>query len=305
MKRLIVNDCLTTIPGTKTFWHDLQEWFGAEFCGGAYEGLADRAAGIECDTIIRNGSYFGPIKTKANQISLFQDIATEGPLREMQEDVILSSAAYVFNSKFTASKYKWTVDARIIPLPVDFDLFRPGNAMGLQQALSLPDGAVCWIGACREAGEVKGWDILLKLVRMNPDIPFVAVFKDDMPDYCPTNMRMFHKVPHEELVKIIGTCRVGLCTSRAESQHLAGIEMGACGLPMVAPQTGIYWERGDLPGCTVDGSVESYVEGIRRMRDSAGDPDQIRSYWQKEFSREVVRKQWQELMEEIECSGAS
>jgi hypothetical protein len=51
MKRLIVNDCLTTIPGTKTFWHDLQEWFGAEFCGGAYEGLADRAAGIECDTI--------------------------------------------------------------------------------------------------------------------------------------------------------------------------------------------------------------------------------------------------------------
>ena len=45
MRRLLVNDIMTSIPGTKTFWHDLQEWFGMEFVGGDYNVLAKAAEG--------------------------------------------------------------------------------------------------------------------------------------------------------------------------------------------------------------------------------------------------------------------
>ena len=83
MKRLLVNDMMTTIPGTKTFWHDLQEWFGLKFIGADYSMLTDHVkaemAGISdnyegTSLIIRNASYFGPIKTDVPTISLLQDI---------------------------------------------------------------------------------------------------------------------------------------------------------------------------------------------------------------------------------------
>ena len=89
MTRLLVNDCLTTIPGTRTFWHDLQDWFYMKFIGGPYEHLAGIASpDLDATLIIRNATYFGPISTKVPQISLLQDIITEGPLRKMQDDVI-------------------------------------------------------------------------------------------------------------------------------------------------------------------------------------------------------------------------
>ena len=35
----IVNDYLTTIPGTRTLWNDLCEWVGGEWHGGVYNQL--------------------------------------------------------------------------------------------------------------------------------------------------------------------------------------------------------------------------------------------------------------------------
>lgn len=355
MKRLLVNDVLTCIPGTRTFWHDLEEWFGMDFVGANYDGLpgiVEYHLREKCpdgaSLIIRNASYFGPLKSSQSwggdscpdcdgpmrrcgkhgdageppmeyhsgipTISLLQDIMEKDPQRKMQEEVINSSYAVVFNSEFTASKYLPETSKHpfsppfTIPLPVDFDLFQPGNPMGLQQELSLPDNCVLWVGASEgAAGQVKGVDILLNIARMNPDLHFVAVFKDKWLDYCPPNMRMFTRQSHAELVKIIGACRVGLCTSRTESQHLAGIEMGACGVPIVAPPVGIYWKREDLmPGSIVkDATPAFYATMIRAMLTNPGDPQAIRSYWQKEFSKPVIRAKWEELIREVECSGQS
>ncbi len=285
-----------------------------EFVGGDHDRLDSKAEAAwdkDVSLFIRNATYFPPFAAGSPVISLLQDIITEGPARKLQEAVIESSATVVFNSAFTASKYQgpWEYKPYIIPLPVDFSLFEPGNAMGLQQAMSLPDGAVCWIGACQgAAGQVKGWDIFLSIVRQNPDIPFVAVFKDAMPEYCPPNMRMFVKVPHEELVKIIGACRVGLCTSRVESQHLAGIEMGACGLPMVATPVGIYWREGpgttkneeSIPGAIITDKSPDYTAAIREVRANPGDPNTIRQYWKQRYDKPVIRKQWETLVEEVE-----
>ncbi len=316
MKRLLVNDVLTCIPGTKTFWHDLEEWFSMQFIRDAYATLVDtvdkQAEGATL--IIRNASYFGPLKVSGGPlwiptISILQDIFPEGPQRKMQDEVINHSCQVIFNSEFTAMKCNARTDAdalgSVIPLPVDFDLFQPGNPMGLQQELSLPDNCVLWIGASEgAAGQVKGIDIFLSIVRMNPDINFVAVFKDKWLDYCPPNMRMFTRQSHAELVKIIGACRVGLCTSRTESQHLAGIEMGACGVPIVAPPVGTYWKREDLmPGSIVkDATPAFYTTMLRAVMGNPGDPQAIRAYWQKEFSKPVIRAKWEELIREVETT---
>ena len=324
MRRLLVNDCLTCIPGTRTFWHDLQEWFMMEFVGGGYPDLAGIAMehanpalacgerlGNDATLIIRNATWFPPIQTQVPTISLLQDIIAEGPQREMQEAVIKSSHAVIFNSAFTESKYHGfhaEVSRAIIPLPVDFTLFEPGNPMGLQQALSLPDGCVCWIGASQgAAGQVKGFDIFLRVVRTNPDIPFVAVFKDTLPEYSPPNLRMYCRLTHAELVKVIGACRVGLCTSRMESQHLAGIEMGACGLPLVVPPVGCYWQRKDWPGCeALEYTPAAFTQGIRSSMGKIGVMSgQVRDYWRAEFDKPVVKAAWTKLIEEVECSGAS
>lgn len=327
MKRLLVNDMLTAIPGTRTFWHELQDWFDMEFVGGDFLKLADVEMPDDATLIIRNGTWFGKLNTKAPTISLIQDIFEDGPVREMQEVVIKSSYTVAYNSSFTASKYprntrtagvldpytQLAVTDAIIPLPVDFDLFQPGNPMGLQQALSLPDNCVCWIGASEgAAGQIKGYDTFLTIVRTNPDINFVAVFKDAIPHSIPPNMRAYCRVKQQELVKIIGACRVGLCTSRIESQHLAGIEMGACGLSMVVPPVGVYYELKDAPILLVsEHTIEAFTEAIRgrlTVLDShsvPSSPQDIRDYWKHSFSIPVIKEKWVALVKEVECSGQS
>jgi hypothetical protein len=327
MRRLLVNDALGQL-GEVTFWHLLKEWFGCEFVGAQYERLA-QAANIhalanepqgwpDASLIIRNASYFGPIKASERipTISLLQDIFPEGPQKDMQEQVMGGSAMTVINSEFTASKYAkifhdWNKPTersgtRVIPLPVDFSLFEPQNAMGCQQALGLPDGCVCWVGASQgPAGHVKGFDIFLKTVRTNPDLYFVAVFKDAIPESVPPNLRCFLRLSHEELVKVIGACRVGLCTSRMESQHLAGIEMGACGLPMIAPPVGVYHGHHDTSFHGLLVVVDNFAVAIRSMLGRIHDPEEIRAFWKKDFDRPVIRAQWEKLVKEIECSGRS
>ncbi len=320
MKRLLVNDALSQL-GERTFWSDLLDWFGCDFVGCEYSGLpgmVDYHLREKCQDgaslIIRNATYFPPLKTNVPTISLLQDIITEGPQREMQEAVIKSSRITVFNSAFTVSKYENVKDftSRVISLPVDFDIFQPGNAMGLQQSLALPNNCICWVGASQgAAGNVKGWDIFLSIVRTNPDLQFVAVFKDEQPEYAPLNLRMFTRLKQHELARVIGACRVGLCTSRMESQHLAGIEMGACGLPLVVPPVGCYWNRTGGPGVVVsEQTPDAYNYAIRAVIGGGslgadvwcGTPEQIRGYWEKEFSQRVVRDAWTKLIEEVECS---
>jgi len=314
MTRLLVNDMLSALPDHRTFWHDLVDWFDLQFIGGEFNALND-ALGIKLDAslIIRNASYFGPLEASKSipTISLLQDIFEPGQVRQMQEAVIASSCAVVLNSEFTKRQYvplelPQQAKYHVIPLPVDFATFEPGNPMGLQQALGLPDGCICWIGASQgAAGHVKGWDIFLKIVRLNPDLNFVAVFKDALPTDCPPNLRLYCRLSQEELARVIGACRVGLCTSRTESQHLAGIEMGACGLPLVVPEVGVYWGAKGLPGIVVtEPSVETYAAAIRKAPATEGGPAVIREYWQREFDGPVIRKQWEELVKEVECSGA-
>ena len=107
-KGWLINDCLTCIPNTRTFWHDLLEWFPnlEDKCNG-YTDYSVLASRIEStpdrpDYIIRNGSYFRKLNIDVPTFCLIQDTMNDS----MQTEVINSSTCVVFASSETYNLYK-------------------------------------------------------------------------------------------------------------------------------------------------------------------------------------------------------
>ena len=132
-KGWLVNDTLTCIPGTKTFWHDLLEWIPNLYdkCNGytPYHLLPSNIEsqwnnGDKPDYIIRNATYFRSLNIPVKTISLLQDLSHNN---QEQINVCNSSDIVVFNSPYTQSHYvdKITSKNVMIPLGVDFDKFKP------------------------------------------------------------------------------------------------------------------------------------------------------------------------------------
>lgn len=317
----VVNDHLTTIPGSRTLWHDLLEWFDAEFTGGDYSILSQsvaeryRCSNPKPDVIIRNGSYFPSLDLPVPQIALFQDILS-GPGKEMQLKVIRYCTTPIFNSDWTLTQFPWPDIlekwSKVIPLPIDFDLFKPlPDREGLRKKWGILPNSVCWIGA---RSHVKGWDILMKLVAVT-DFNWCLVVKDELPGWIgpgkSTKVRLFSRLPQEHLVEVINACSVGLCTSRVETQHLAGLEMGACGLPLVTTNVGAYYGRvSGRWGIGVDIWNESQqVDVIAKHLSSRlltlsaaswdGPRKETRNYWLAQgFDRASCEKAWRAVVEE-------
>ena len=235
----LTNDILTAIPGTKTLWHDLLSWLpGLQWVGYDYNRLADavdRELGRgRPDYIIRNATWVRPFAAGVPTIALLQDIMPEdSPARTMQVEVCPGAALTVFNSQYTRSRYPELADCRsvIIPLPVDFDRFQPDQ-------LAPKSFDVCWVGA---RTNVKGYDRLVSLIRAMPELKWLVVLKEQTvpPEY--PNVTFRSMVGHADLPEVYSSARIGLCTSREETQHLAGIEMAGCGLPVVATNVGAYY----------------------------------------------------------------
>jgi glycosyltransferase involved in cell wall biosynthesis len=199
----------------------------------------------------------------------------------------------VTNSIFTREHYPDISNEklRIIPLGIDFNLFRPlENKEELRHKWNIRENSVCFIGA---AFDIKGWNLLRHVMEKSPHINFVLVMKDHY-NLETANMRVFNKVPHSDLVEIINCCKAGICTSEKETQHLAGLEMGACGVPIITSDVGVYYKR--EPG-----------EWGFRYGDPIGDLNKIlsldlnpRDYWLKEgYDLETCRKAWQNVINEL------
>ena len=123
----IVNDLLTCIPGTRTFWHLLLEIDGTiDKTGVPFNKLAGAIENDpdECDLIIRNGTFFREIqRDDCKQVSLIQDYYGYD---HQQIEVAANADAVVFNSEFTKSKFKdvpWK--DYTVPIGVDQNLFKP------------------------------------------------------------------------------------------------------------------------------------------------------------------------------------
>lgn len=263
----LINDTLTCIPGTKTFWHDLLDWLPNlhDKCNGltpfsilpeVIENKYEKDS--KPDYIIRNASYFRKLNIKTKTICLLQDVLYD---KHMQLDVCNNSDIVVFNSPYTKYVYDKliTVPKVVIPLGVNFNKFIPMQHSFSEELNILPD-SILFIGSA--TNNPKGFDILLDIIA-NTTYNFCLVMKDD---YVSNNSRVkvFNKVDHIKLVKIINSCKMLICTSRIETLHLAGVEAAACNLPIVTTNVGIYHNlsSGKWGRNIIDATTKAFIEQL-------------------------------------------
>ena len=298
----LVNDCLTCIPNTRTLWHDLLDWFPnlQDKTNGYtdYSVLADTIENInpKPDYIIRNGTYFRKLNIDVPTFCLIQD--TKNDL--VQTDVINSSTVAVFSSHQTYKSYKDRINPknfRVIEHSSDFNFFKP-----------IPDrhpdvllNSVIFIGD--SSHEKKGFNLVLDIIDKAQDLNFCLIMKDNstiniITEKNRNRVRMFNRVNTEMVRLLINSSVCGICTSGNEEGHWAGIEMGACDLPMVTRPIGCYLDRKDDMSWGIFANDNEFPEKIRYVIENRHlfSP---RKYYSKEYTHERNREKWTKLLEEF------
>jgi glycosyltransferase involved in cell wall biosynthesis len=303
-KGWLINDTLTCIPGTKTFWHDLLEWIPnlEDKCNGRtpFHILANniendaKIFGLP-DYIIRNASYFRKINLPVKTISLLQDYI---PNDTTQLSVCNDSDLVVFNSPYTKALYqdKITANSIMIPLGVDFEKFKPLNTDFCDELGILPN-SILFIGANNE--NPKGFDIMTKIIE-NTDYNFCLVMKDNFVSDNP-RVKVFNKINHDMLVKVINSCKLLVCTSRVETLHLAGVEAAACNLPLVTSNVGIYYglEKGEWGYNTMSYNFLDFITGIDYVISNYSSFKPRETFLKMGLDTETCKSKWLDIVKNL------
>ena len=285
MKGYLVNDKLTCIPNTKTFWHDLLEWIPnlEDKTSGDFKSLPQHIERLpKPDYIIRNATFFRPLNVKCRTISLLQDVY-QGGLRQQQVEVCKRSDVTVFNSPYTADLYKneGITNSVIIPLGTDFDFFKPMP--------QYKEYDIIFVGS---TNEVKGFNVIQQLIQ-NKKYRFCLVMKDNFKCDLP-NVTVFNKVDHNTLHTLYNQSKMLICTSVRETLHLAGMEASACNIPLLTTNVGAYY---NLP----EGEWGKHI-GDDIVADIDYILSNIKSYNSREFfinkgmTKESCKKSWIDLV---------
>jgi hypothetical protein len=304
----LINDCLTCIPGTTTFWHNLLDWFPelVDKTNG-YTDYSILSSKIEeqllhqgqPDYIIRNGSYFRKINTSSKQISLIQDCTPS--LFNEQIDVINHSHVVVFNTNYVYHKYINRINnnsiVKICPLGVDFNFF---NTIQERHTDVLPNSLI-FIGAA--TNYPKGFNILLDIITKMENQNFCLIMKDDfnisqLNENVRHRVRVFNRVNKENVKLLINSCVAAICTSYEETQHLSGIECAACNIPIIAREIGVYYDNKDDKrwGCIAHDS--NFVEKISYVLENISNFKPRECFIEK-YSLEICKNNWKNIIGDL------
>jgi len=308
MKGWLVNDCLTCIPGTETLWHNLLNAIpGLEDKTDGYTDYSILANKIESDYasanvkpkyIIRNGSYFRKLNINVPTFCLIQDTMNN----PMQTDVINSCDAVVFPSKFTYNAYKDRINpksVKIIQNGADFNFFKPLN----ERHPDVLPNSVIFIGD--SSIEKKGFHRVLDIIHNMPDLNFCLVMKDDttlakIPVADRHRVRIFNKVSARVVRILINSSICGICTSGNEEEHISGIEIGACNIPMVSRPLSRYLDdKDDIAWGVISWNDSEFPEKIRYVLQN---PHLFspRDYYIGKYSTEISMQKWGQLVSDLQ-----
>lgn len=294
MKGWLVNDFLTCIPNTKTFWHDLLEWFPEleDKTGYGYDELPEYLESIEeqPDYIIRNATFFRPLEIDVPQISLLQDIYT-GVLRNQQIEVCNRSAHVVFNTPYVYEQYKDSIKTpfSVIPLGSCSVTFRPLN-------YDKDKNTIIFVGSTQE---VKGFELLQEIID-GSSYKFILVLKDNTPvKFKNKNVSVYRSIDQTTLNELLNLSDLLICTSREETLHLAGVEALLAGTPVIAPEIGIYPTfKDDRWGLMVDRNKESYLQAIKTLLNSSKEETRSCAI-EHGLTKESCRDAWTKVVENL------
>ena len=274
----LINDCLTCIPNTKTFWHFLLDSIdGLQDKTGGYTNFSFLAQNIEKnlafdspDYIIRNATFFRTIRSHIPTISLLQDpYPVDSVLFNNQLDVCNNSDFVVYNSEYTKNLYSNFIStpSEVIELGTDSSLFKQTN-------FDKKSDTIIYIGSTNE--EFKRFSMILNLIEKT-NYNFILVMKDDFIMNNP-RVKVYNKINQAKLSTLINQSDVLVCTSNKETLHLAGIEAMFCNVPVVAPDVGIYSKikKQEGWGKIVDKpNFSCYNRAIKEVLNSANNPRKV------------------------------
>ena len=305
----LINDKLTCIPGTKTFWHDLLDWL---------PNLSSKANNIDfnrlpllveseyrnCsnkpDYFIRNATFFRKLNVPVKTISLLQDSYLNSGHFSSQIDVCTSSTVTVFNSPFVHANYKNHISTRheIIPLGTDFNFFSPmQNKKELREKYNFRANEPYIIFIGDASSYPKGFDTLTDIINKT-NYNFCLVMKDG---YVSTNdrVKVFNKIDHDKLKELINCCDVAICTSKMETLHLAGMECAACNIPLVTTNVGVYYNDFENNWGYVCGATEDFIKNIGIILNDVGKYRSRDCFLQKGMDKESCKRRWINLVETL------
>jgi len=295
----LVNDVLTCIPNTKTLWHDLLDWIPSleDKTGTPFPKLAETTERLFAqqgvpDYIIRNATFFRRLDTDAKTISYLQDHYQDERYWH-QIEVCDNSAVTVFNSSYTHDIYASKIDCEVDIIPIGTD-FKHFCATEISENNLLPD-SVLYVGSADV--DTKRFDVVLDLIEKTK-YNFCLVMKDEYTLEHP-RVKVYNKVDHNMLKQIYNQSAVLVCPSRTETLHLAGIEAGACGTPIVANQVGVYddLKEDDRWGVLVkDGDFKNGINTILKNRDMY---DPRSSFLEAGLDKETCQAKWLSLVKKI------
>lgn len=261
----IVNDYLTCIAGTETFWHLLLSIEGTvDKTGKSFRVLADSIENDPefCDLIIRNASFFRRIRRDCKQIAFLQDIAED---KERQINVCKNADCVVFNSHFTRSAYDDYLSmferVEVIPIGVNEGLFKPtaGGSLfdnGFKTAIFVGDLNV-----------TKGGELFRAIVRNNRHINFIYVSKMGCRINEPNVKNFPGGINEIGMARLYNFADFSIMCSPVETLHLASIEAALCGKPVIGTRTGWLADNfSDECGVIVDRyTVEAFSAAIEEV----------------------------------------
>jgi len=303
----LVNDRLTCIPGTTTLWHELLSWFPKledktngftdyRYLANSIESLASTPGVIKPGYIIRNASYFRKMALDVPTISLVQDIQNN----QMQTDVLNASTVVVFSSNHLYKEYKDRINpknVRVIKWASDFNHFKP---ISERHPGVLPN-SIIFVGDSSHGK--KGFHRVLNIIDKMPDFNFCLIMKDDttlsiIPEKDRHRVRIFNKVERKDMPLLMNSSVCGICTSGYEEGHWAGVEMGACDIPMVTRPMGCYLDRIDDMSWGEFANDDEFPDKIRYVVANRHlySP---RQYYSKEYTLDRFRENWIKVVEDF------
>jgi glycosyltransferase involved in cell wall biosynthesis len=205
-----------------------------------------------------------------------------------------------------------------IPNPLDTEFYKPSDIILSRKKLGLSENKICILfGAMNLIDERKGFGYLLnslnKLASESPDnkdkieILVFGKTKDETLNSIPFKCHYFGNLKSEdEIIACYNSADIFIAPSLQDNLPNTVVESLACGTPVVSFNVGglpdmiDHLKNGYLAQV---GSVEDLVNGINWYINNPANHDQLRLNAReravKNFSREVVAKQYKELYRSI------
>lgn len=248
--------------------------------------------------VLQNASFIDLVaKDKFNMVFLQDNLRKMGKVSYQQESNLNLADVHITNSINTAADYP-EYYFRVISLGVNAELFKSGDKLAMRQKLGIKTEKVgIFVG---DLTEVKGWNSIKKVIDDHREITWIIVSKD-VEKYIADNVIMFNRIDQETLVTLHQASDFFILGSPVETQCLAAVEAGMCGLPIIMHNVGIFadFSEEEKLQCGIFG--DDFEAALTEIFKRKFDPRKI--LLEKELDVEGMIKKWWNLIAEIQVKN--